>query len=82
MFYFTSLCIPIAKAEEGAPTEMAGTVAADSNPLDLFVDSTVALPGLKGNHLDNSEMEKRLGWEEKRTFQQTPESRCKLNTKA
>lgn len=59
MIYFTSLCIPVAKAEEGAPTEMAGTVAADSNPLDLFVDSTVALPGLKGNHLDNSEMEKK-----------------------
>lgn len=53
--------MPVAKAEEGAPTEMASTVAADSNPLDLFVCSTIALPGLKGNHLDNSEMEKRLG---------------------
>lgn len=74
--------MPVAKAEEGAPTEMASTVAADSNPLDLFVCSTIALPGLKGNHLDNSEMEKRFGWEEKMTFQQTLESRCKLNMKA
>lgn len=53
--------MPVAKAEEGAPTEMASTVAADSYPLDFFVCSTIALPGLKGNHLDNSEMEKRFG---------------------
>lgn len=47
----TSLCSSIAQAEEGAPTEVTGTAAADGNLLDLFDSDCTAGPGFKGNHL-------------------------------
>lgn len=47
----TSLCSSVAQAEEGAPTEVAGTAAAYGNFLDLFDSDCTAGPGFKGNHL-------------------------------
>lgn len=51
----------IAQAEEGACTKMAGTVAANSNLLNL-VDCDIAGPGFEGYHLcerDRGEATKR-----------------------
>lgn len=50
----TCCCVSVAQAE-GAPTNIAGTAAADSNSLDLFDPGDITGPGFKGYHLDNSD---------------------------
>lgn len=59
--HITSLCVSVAQAEDGAPTKMTGTAAADAHLLDLFDSGGVGGPRVKGNHLCDSEDE--LRWD-------------------
>ena len=52
---FTSLCAPVAQAEECASAEMASTVAVHGDLLDLTDWSSRGRPGREADHLDSGE---------------------------
>jgi len=51
--YITGVGVPVAQAEEGASTKMAGTAAADAHLLHLFDRCDTGGPRVKGDHLRN-----------------------------
>lgn len=55
----TRLGVSIAQVEEGAPTEMARTAAANAHSLDLFASRSSGGPQVEGDHLGHSGNEQR-----------------------
>lgn len=53
----TSHCSFISKAVEGAATQLAGTVAFNSNKLDLIDCCSILLQGFKGYDLSKGDSE-------------------------